>query len=667
MSWTSLVCQSLKPYMSVKPQVSSHQSLLPQFVLPCLWEFTQSAEVFHYTFVWCYPLQVFQEMQQQGCRADAILYNTLLDVLWDTGISWAQQRAAQLFRQAMDEGHFRLLPQPDSKPPQQQQPSEVAAAVAADDSRSPSAAAASYSKLELGLQGVSPGVAMLMLHCWFADLRDFVQQQQKTHSLPDKILVSTGRSRQRDHISAVLRDGTLALLASWQSPFVVSSADTTTSSTSSSNGSNGTSRLEAAGSAVAEWLLQDRVQQLLNPFAKQPRNSSRGSNAAADLATEAALEKRCKDAFASAKAFEDTHNLSVQNMGYSFTAARAGLVAAMLEAGAKLGCRNDVVHDAVLLMDRATSASLKVNEDAYTCLTAACLHLTLAEAKLSTAVPSLSDVCSAVGCSSTQEVEALERELKLVLKDDTSSISALHCLKLYLERLGCTFKPDGTSENDETIVDLLELVSRAAMDKEFLNYRPTITAAAVLYCDRLQKGLLPFWPSSLATLTGYSNARTAELAAAISGAQRLCKQLLQTKKDDIAGTSSGQGAGESAVAACEVSKTDNPAGGSAAAAPTAPVKVSVVTAQLNSNAPPWPLQPQQAPAAATAAAPAPSGDKHVSTSSSVDAELAKADGAAVDEVTGKLGQTAVSEHDAAKPVTATVEANPVKPEVAATK
>lgn len=125
-------------------------------------------------------LQAFQEMQQQGCRADAILYNTLLDVLWDTGVSWAQQRAAQLFRQAMDEGHFRLLPQPD-KAAQQQQPSETSAAgsptkTAADASRSSSAAAVAaaaggQSKLELGLQGVSPGVAMLMLHCWFADLR----------------------------------------------------------------------------------------------------------------------------------------------------------------------------------------------------------------------------------------------------------------------------------------------------------------------------------------------------------------------------------------------------------------------------------------------------------------------------------------------------------------
>jgi hypothetical protein len=47
----------------------------------------------------------------------------------------------------------------------------------------------------------------------------------------------------------------------------------------------------------------------------------------------------------------------------------------------------------------------------------------------------------------------------------------------------------------------------------------------VLYCCRLQRGLLPFWPSALAGLTGYSNAHTPELAAAISGTQRLYHKM----------------------------------------------------------------------------------------------------------------------------------------------
>lgn len=121
-------------------------------------------------------------------------------------------------------------------------------------------------------------------------------------------------------------------------------------------------------------------------------------------------------------------------------------------------------------------------------------------------------------------------------------LQALRCLKLYLERLGCVFGPDGTCKNQEGIQDCLDLVARAVTDGEFLNYRPTITAAAVLYCERLHKGQLPFWPSSLSGLTSYSNARTPELSAAIGGAQRLWKQLATARRkasgagDDASGT-----------------------------------------------------------------------------------------------------------------------------------
>lgn len=142
---------------------------------------------------WMKALEAFTQMQRQpNCNADAILYNTLLDVLWDTGVPWAQHQAAALFRVAVDEGHFRKLPMPNQ--PQRpyatetllQPPGAAAAAAAAaasseaagtdSASGSPTAAQASGpggpgSRLELGMQGVSPGVAMLMLHCWLADLR----------------------------------------------------------------------------------------------------------------------------------------------------------------------------------------------------------------------------------------------------------------------------------------------------------------------------------------------------------------------------------------------------------------------------------------------------------------------------------------------------------------
>jgi pentatricopeptide repeat domain-containing protein 1 len=139
-------------------------------------------------------------------------------------------------------------------------------------------------------------------------------------------------------------------------------------------------------------------------------------------------------------------------------------------------------------------------------------------------------------------------------------LQALRCLKLYLERLGCVFAPDGTCANQEDIQDVLELVARTVTDNEFLNYRPTITAAAVLYCERLHKGHLPFWPSSLAGLTSYSNAHTPELSAAIGGAQRLWKQLVASRQPastEVAADGAAAGtAGEAAATAGAAGEND---------------------------------------------------------------------------------------------------------------
>jgi hypothetical protein len=107
--------------------------------------------------------------------------------------------------------------------------------------------------------------------------------------------------------------------------------------------------------------LQDDVQKLLKPFARSAyTGKSSNSSSTAELVVENALDKRCRDSYAAFKQFENTHNLSVQSMGVGYTAARSGLVSVLLEAGAKLKIRNDVAHDAVLLMDRAMSASMKV-------------------------------------------------------------------------------------------------------------------------------------------------------------------------------------------------------------------------------------------------------------------------------------------------------------------
>jgi pentatricopeptide repeat domain-containing protein 1 len=127
---------------------------------------------------WMKALEAFRQMQQQGCTADAILYNTLLDVLWDTGIPWAQHEAARLFRTAVDEGHFRKLPLPSASSDTVSVAGDSACGTSDSPTAASAAAAGGNTKLELGMQGMSPGVAMLMLHCWLADLRCGCQPQR---------------------------------------------------------------------------------------------------------------------------------------------------------------------------------------------------------------------------------------------------------------------------------------------------------------------------------------------------------------------------------------------------------------------------------------------------------------------------------------------------------
>ena len=42
-------------------------------------------------------------MQRQGCKPDAIVYNAIIEALFDTGLACAQRKARALFRQAQSE------------------------------------------------------------------------------------------------------------------------------------------------------------------------------------------------------------------------------------------------------------------------------------------------------------------------------------------------------------------------------------------------------------------------------------------------------------------------------------------------------------------------------------------------------------------------------------
>ncbi len=70
---------------------------------------------------------------------------------------------------------------------------------------------------------------------------------------------------------------------------------------------------------------------------------------------EAQVTAECGEAFAAVAHFEGTHGLVLSSIGPAYVAQRPVLISRLLDLSSKLGLRDEVVHDAVLLLDRTAS------------------------------------------------------------------------------------------------------------------------------------------------------------------------------------------------------------------------------------------------------------------------------------------------------------------------
>ena len=199
----------------------------------------------------------------------------------------------------------------------------------------------------------------------------------------------------------------------------------------------------------------------------------------------------------------------------------------------------------------------------------------------SIAAESFIDVWAGLGLQASS-MAFLEFHLRSVLANDSSAISTLRCLKLYLERLGCNHLDTGTMHavagcafqlvrpstlmssssnawapsarrlaaemsNPVPAAEALHRMStqecrvsctgtgciarllhrfasgnivgcvcggaegivagaqvtQSLPDIAFLNCRPSVIAAAIVYAERRSRGIIPFWPSMLSKLSGY--------------------------------------------------------------------------------------------------------------------------------------------------------------------
>lgn len=52
---------------------------------------------------WRRALAALDQMKSNNCRPDSVVYNTVVGVLWNTGVVWAQAKAVQVHRHALVE------------------------------------------------------------------------------------------------------------------------------------------------------------------------------------------------------------------------------------------------------------------------------------------------------------------------------------------------------------------------------------------------------------------------------------------------------------------------------------------------------------------------------------------------------------------------------------
>uniref|UniRef100_A0A7S1SJL1 Cyclin C-terminal domain-containing protein n=1 Tax=Tetraselmis chuii TaxID=63592 RepID=A0A7S1SJL1_9CHLO len=467
---------------------------------------------------WRTALAMFERMRACGCKPDSIVYNAVIDCLWETGVASAQCQALGLFKRAQKEGHFGQR--------------------GLDILEAPGGGALGQ-RLEVNLHAQTAGVAMLGLYCWLVALFRHVSRHGGA-LLPAVVNIITDSGRDaREMANNVVKGAVACMMPAWGAPFRPA-ADSSHSRV-----------LEATGGAVTEWLLSAAFEGQLCiffPCAAADEECRSASHSLRQMTTPPkadATEARCTEAFAAIKRFEQTHALSLQAMGVSYLEARPEVVSFALALGTQLQLSLEVVHDAVLLMDRLASTGAALQPDQLFVMMASCVKVAVEKTSGQDA-RFFADLELASGMLASALVNG-EHDLHAALDNDTAAISSLRCLQVYLERMGCEFKDLGPLES---MVKLpTRLTTESLTDTTFLNCRPSVVAAAILCSVRRCRGIVPYWPSVLSKMTGYRDMNSPELAVAVKAAQRLYKEwagqnhvpLMFDRSDSSSSTQCGLG------------------------------------------------------------------------------------------------------------------------------
>ncbi|PSC71010.1 Tbc2 translation chloroplastic isoform B [Micractinium conductrix] len=473
---------------------------------------------------WAAAAREYDSALDAGVVPSEGLVSLVVDALWGTGLPWAQAAARAAFDRAVGAG---WLPPPRATVQR------------------------SLLKLDLAVQHL--GTGMLCMHRWLHDMRAAIGNRSEgaspcllsdtkrvcvfssaidaahvAHGAAAPPVPAAAPPRQ---LAAALKDALGACLVLHKAPFRVTyEAGVAT-------------RLESSNFMLKKWLFTDSFDEWDRAVTGRSRGQPRAAAAAAGEAhasvdlPELAMERdvvvrqESEQAFALIREYEAGHPPTPHAPGLAPGAGYVGQRRRELAEAARhlvtgllpLGATMQLWHAAVVLLDRCAAAGYTPCLGAL--LAAACVGLAAEREGLALDPAALAGQLDAslvrqvAGAEPEVAVAAEMAAVAAALHGDTECLSAVHAWKVLASRLEVRLEDEAEAAAllGSSLARLHELLWGDAF---WLAHPPSIQAAAALCAARRERGLAPFWPSVLATLTGYEQDTHQQFTEALRALQR---------------------------------------------------------------------------------------------------------------------------------------------------
>eukprot|EP00210_Caulerpa_lentillifera_P005901 g5642.t1 len=423
---------------------------------------------------WTAALTILEDMNERGCRPDNLIYNALLDILWQSGNKLAQSKCLNLWKSTLHRGIFKFN-------------------------------MLRLNGIEYSIVVFTCGAAIVSLLMWLQELKRFMIDDTAGTSGELTLVMQRGKHTLIEHSCSAVRDAVATVLYGMKSPFTVYEVDQTVKVTA------------IIGDGLRQWFSSSEFTQVMTSIDNMELASR--PQTAAVLAQDSIISKRCFEAFASVKAYEDSHKVMYGQVSSELLKYRTCVVQRALDYASKFGFNTDAALDAVWLFNRlVTCGKITVGLEQLELVVCVCVLTTGLTSEVTSPVHDAVSISTISGFC-TQDLMQTESLIREVLDNDLSGVSPMRIINLFAERLNGLTPFSMTHETEKNL--FRSEIIKIAGNQSFVQFSATILASSVFYVVRKAHGMFPFWPTELSLLTGYSPLQMEELTNCISMVENL--------------------------------------------------------------------------------------------------------------------------------------------------